>query len=115
MKRPSRLSDEAAELLGAIRQRLEEDPLCLELRHYDEPEDANEAMLHILIIMQRELTQAEHRDWTESLNALAAEHGMRLQILFSSHAVWQDLKRLVAPFGRIDHEAHTVWARSERV
>lgn len=115
MKRSSALSDKTEELLGAIRQRLEQDPLCLELRYYEEP-DANGAENQlILIIMQRELTQPERQAWMESLNALAAGHGLHPQILFSSPRVWQDLVRLVGTFERIDRKAHTVWARVERI
>lgn len=116
MKRETSESEQSAGLIGAIRQRLEQEPLCLELHHYHGGQaNSGDEVLHVIIIMQRELTQAEYQTWRETLHALAAEHGMRIEILFSSPRVWQDLKKLVGTFARIDRQAITDWTRAERV
>lgn len=91
---------------------LSQDPLCLELRHYPaSPELAGSETLHLLVIMQREVTQAERRRHLENLNAIASRHGMRVDVIFSSPSVWRDLRTLISPFTRIERESTIDWQR----
>jgi len=88
------------------------DTLCLEIRHYPPSIEApGENRLHLLIIMERELTQAERRQRMEELTAIADRHGRELDVLFSSPKVWRDLTALVGPFSRIEKESVVLWKR----
>ncbi len=88
------------------------DPLCLEVRHYPAATElAGEEKLHLLIIMERELKQAERRERIKTLNDIAGEQGLRVDVIFSSPKVWRDLANLVGPFTQIQQEAVVDWRR----
>lgn len=111
MKTPT-LASEHQQLLATVIQQLSQDSLCLEIRHYPAVvATANGDTLHLLVITQRELTQAERRDYMATLHRLAEQHNTKIDVLFSSPKVWRDLKKLVSPFTHIDRTAVIDWQR----
>lgn len=99
-------------VLADVVNHLSQDPLCLQVRHYPAANElAGSETLHLLVILERELTQAERRERVESLNGITRPHGVKADIIFSSPKVWRDLVRLVGPFTRIERESTIDWQR----
>ena len=100
------------QIMPRIVETMAADPLCLEVRHYPAScELSGEEKLHLLILMERELKQAERRERIQTLNEIAGEQGLRVDVIFSSPKVWRDLANLVGPFTRVQREAVVDWRR----
>lgn len=110
---PPVLQNEAqAQLLKELIDCLSKYDLCLEIRHYPLTNERDEK-LHLLIILQREITQNERHQFIDELNTVAGRNGAEVDCLFSSPKVWRDLKTLISPFTRIDRESIIDWQRQE--
>lgn len=100
------------QIIPRIVETMAADPLCLEVRHYPATNElAGEEKLHLLIIMERELKQAERRERIKNLNEIAGEQGLRVDVIFSSPRVWRDLANLVGPFTQVQRQAIVDWQR----
>ena len=102
------------EVIPDIVEALSRDPLCIEVRHYPAANElAGSEKLHLLVIMQRELKQAERREKVDQLKTIAARQGLDVDVIFSSPKVWRDLTALVGAFTRIEHESTIDWQRDD--
>jgi len=105
-------NDQTGRLISGITDYLSRDPLCLEVRHYPAANElAGSEKLHLLAIMERELKQSERRERVETLQELAGQQGLTLDVMFSSPKVWRDLTALVGPFMRIENDSIVDWQR----